>query len=69
MELLECGTKATTVLNDIEGIITGITIRGKTITYEFSYFLNGDRKSIWVEDYEVKAKKEDKRVLKVGFAK
>lgn len=56
-------------MDNIDGIVTGINIRGNRVMYEFSYFLNGDRKNIWLEDYEIKVNKSEKNILKIGFVK
>jgi len=66
MELYECGTNVKSVQGNMQGIITGINIRFGAIQYEFSYWLNGDHKSIWVSDVEIESEKEKQ---KIGFIK
>lgn len=51
-KVFECGTKAITITGKIEGIITGISIRFDKVSYEFSYFYNGDYKSVFLNENE-----------------
>lgn len=51
IEIYECGTDVTVKEVNIKGVITGACIRYGRVTYEVSYFFNGDQKSPWlVED-------------------
>ena len=52
IEVVKCGTKATTKMSQIEGIVTGISIRFNRATYEISYFHNGEYKSVWLDESE-----------------
>ncbi len=47
------GDHATTVIGNIKGMITAILDRFGSIQYEFSYFVNGDAKSIWIRKEEL----------------
>lgn len=68
MELIKCGTKAFTVMGNIEGIITGINIRGERATYELSYFNNMEYKAIWLDVSEFETFSETTDIdFKVNF--
>ena len=66
MKIIACGTRVTTKLNSIEGIITAISIRFDTVNYEVSYFAGQDYKQIWLNEAEFNftTKKET-----IGFTK
>lgn len=51
-ELYKCGTLVKPHLNNIEAMITAISIRFEVISYECSYFLNGEYKAIWLNELE-----------------
>ena len=53
MEVYKCGSKATTIIGKIEGIITGISIRFGKVQYELSYFEKGKHETAWVEECEI----------------
>ena len=43
-----CGTKVTLRIANITGEISAFTVRFKQVTYEFTYFYNGEMTDIWV---------------------
>jgi hypothetical protein len=49
----------------IAKIKTGISIRFNRVTYEISYFVNGDYKAIWMDECEFEIDK--KETVKIGF--
>lgn len=52
----------------IEGTLTAISIIGEKIKYEFSYFYNGDYRSVWISSYEFKVKfDQSDNMKKIGF--
>ena len=54
MRVYEHGTRDTTILGGIDGIVTAILIRfNSKIQYEFVYFHKGERYSEWVEECEL----------------
>lgn len=53
MKIYECGSKATTIIGEIKGIVTAILIRFGKVQYEFVYFDKGKRQSEWVEECEL----------------
>lgn len=67
MKIYKCGSKATTVIGKIEGIITGICIRFKKVQYEISYFHEGKHQSIWLEECEIIC--QEKQRVTIGFNK
>lgn len=52
MTIVKGGTKVTTVLSNIQGIVTGTSIRFEAISYEVSYFNNGEYKQVWLNESE-----------------
>lgn len=65
MKVIKCGTRVTPKLQNFEGIITGISIRYDKVSYEVSYFYNGDYKSIFMDESEFDVQACDKTI--VGF--
>lgn len=61
MEIIPIGTKAVTTLDNIQGIITAVFIRHGSVRYEFSYFLNGDYKSIDIMELEFSVEPSQKQ--------
>lgn len=61
-----CGSIVKTKLSKIEGMITCQSIRFDKIQYEISYFLNGEQKTIWMNEneFEVNIEREI-----IGFIK
>ena len=64
MNVYPCGTKVTA--NKMEGIITQISIRFECVLYEFSYFLNGEHNSCWLNECEFETMSEKQSI---GFQK
>lgn len=52
MELIPCGTKVTSVIGSIEGMIVKIEINFNCISYNISYFVNPDFKNVWMNESE-----------------
>lgn len=48
----KCGIQVTTIIGGITGIITCESHRFDKITYELSYFYNGDYKTVWMHESE-----------------
>lgn len=67
MTVLKCGTQATPKLSNIKGIITAISIRFNMVTYELTYFIEGKREIIWVDENELNIEQSEK--LQIGFKK
>jgi uncharacterized protein with von Willebrand factor type A (vWA) domain len=65
MKLIKCGSKVRTKVNDIEAIITAVSIRFDSVSYELSYFNNGEYKSCWLNENEFEAKGLEK--TSIGF--
>lgn len=53
MRILKAGTKVTTIVGDIQAIVTGVYITMDTVEYKIRWFYNGDEKTAWVFRYEV----------------
>lgn len=54
--------------NKICGIITGICVRsGPNVTYEVSWWINGDRKCQWLQQSEIIRSKDTRFKMKIGF--
>jgi hypothetical protein len=53
IEIIPCGTPAETVVGNIHGQITGITIRFGDVQYELTYVINGEFKNAWLREPEL----------------
>lgn len=62
----KCGSKAKTVLGEIQGIITAILIRFGKVQYEFVYFTDGKRYSEWMEQCELDFDESSERIT-IGY--
>lgn len=62
IESFKCGTVVTPTLYSIEGMITCIAIRFDKITYEVSYFLNGEQKTMWMNEAEFTTKENKTQI-------
>lgn len=65
IEVIRCGTKATTKISKIEAIVTAISIRFNRTSYELSYFNNGEYKTVWLDESEFAIEKVTK--TNIGF--
>lgn len=63
--VLKCGLVVKPKMNNVEGIITAISIRFGRCTYEVSYFYNGDYKVVFLSEEELEIPNAEKE--KVGF--
>lgn len=64
------GTKVITKIGSIECFVIGVVVRGKSnnqVEYNVSWFLNGERKSEWVYDFEIEPKIDNSKPM--GFTK
>lgn len=52
IEVYPCGTQVTSKLSNVNGIITGLSIRFANVSYEVSYFSGHDYKQIWLYECE-----------------
>lgn len=53
ISIFKCGQEIRTKIGKIEGVITATCIRGNSITYELSYFKDGEHKTTWISDVEI----------------
>lgn len=51
-EIVPCGTQVTSKLSNVNGIITGISLRFNNISYEVSYFSGHEYKQIYMYECE-----------------
>lgn len=63
MQVIPCRTKVK--IKDIEGVITGISIRDEQVSYEVTYWVGSERKQEWLAEYEFKVGKVNKQ--EIGF--
>lgn len=66
-EIYPCGTLVKPKLNNMEGLITCVSIRFGRVSYEISYFLGGDYKVIWLAEEEFNVEHVEKH--EIGFKK
>ncbi len=65
MDILSSGTIVKTKMGNIEGIITGATIRFNNVSYEISYFMDGEYKEAWLNEVEFTIDNIERQ--KIGF--
>jgi len=53
MKVYKDGTKARTVIGNIEVLTTSILIKSGRVQYQIAYFKEGEHYSKWVEEYEL----------------
>jgi len=58
------GTKVTTVIGSINGLITAATIRGTFVVYEVAYFNEGEIRTMWITEAEFNT---EATKTKIGF--
>jgi len=66
LKVIPCGVEVVLKWSEYHGIITGISIRDKRVTYEVSYYEAGTYKSTWLCDYEFTTGADQSRVV-IGF--
>jgi len=66
MEVIKYGTKVESVIGGIIGIITAISIRESGFSYEVSYFVDSEYKSIYLceSEFVIRGKRNTQ---KIGF--
>lgn len=64
IEVRPCGQKIETIYNT-NGFITAIDIRFKSISYEVTYFVEQEKKTVWLDEEEINDKITDTQ--KIGF--
>ena len=65
IKVFDCGTRVVIKLGNLEGLITGISIRFGKASYDISYCINGQYKNIWMYEQEFTA--SDPCMVKIGF--
>lgn len=60
-----CGTKVKTKIGEFDGIITCFQIRWDKVTYEITYCVAGEIKTIWLLEQEFTLDK--KKAEQIGF--
>ena len=68
MNIIKPGTKARTVIGNIEGIITAVKITPDGVCYEFSYFDNGNEYK-GIQLYECEFTVTDNEKTTIGWKK
>lgn len=66
IEIIKSGTEVETVNGQIKGTVTAASIRFNSVSYEISYFHNGEYKSCWMNELEFKSMGDNYK-QKVGF--
>lgn len=67
METLRCGLFVILKLANIKGMITCASIRFEKISYEVTYYIAGEQKTVWVNEKEFEV--ELPEMQKIGFKK
>lgn len=68
MKVVKCGSRVKSVLTNIEGIVTAASIRFNSVSYEVSYFNNGEYKQVWFNECEFELSSTAKKET-IGFKK
>lgn len=66
MQVYHCGTEVALKRSEYVGVITGISIRETSISYEVSYYESGVYKDNWFKEYEFIVIGESKKE-NIGF--
>lgn len=61
----QCGTIVTICISKIEGMITGVNLRFDSISYEITYFHDGEHKTVWLREQEFTTE----GIKKIGYLK
>jgi hypothetical protein len=67
MEVYKCGIYVIIKSSGIRAMITACVIRFQNMSYEVSYFSDGQYTSIWLNEFEFDTDREEK--TKIGFKK
>lgn len=67
MEILKCGTLVIIKQAKIEGVVTCAAIRFEKITYEITYYLSGEQKTIWTHESEIEVKEKEEYLIGYKF--
>lgn len=65
IKIVPLNTRVTTVIGEVEGMITGVCIREGYINYDISYFKNGEYTNCWLNRAEFLVKSSNSK--KVGL--
>jgi len=66
MKVIPCNTKVTTIIGNVEGLITAVSIRFNTVKYEITYADGLEHKTFWLHKEEFKVSKTVKEQT-IGF--
>ena len=64
IKLYPSGTHIRTNLGQIEGMITAACVRFSSVSYEITYFYDGEQRTVWMNEVEFLT--SDKMVV-IGF--
>ena len=67
IEIYPRGTVIETIVGKVTGVITGVCIRGTSVTYEVSYFDDKVYVTIWMAEGEFKVRTKNVEKQKIGF--
>jgi len=60
VRVFPCGVPVITIVGSIEGLITAVVLRYEAISYEITYFYEGEQMTVWLTEHQffTKAKKK-----------
>lgn len=64
VSLYDCGTEVISVFGGFRGMITCTSIRFGFVTYEITYYLDGEPRTTWMREEEFVTKQ---RKITIGF--
>jgi hypothetical protein len=64
IKLYPSGTHIRTTIGQIEGMITATCVRFSSVSYEITYFYDGEQKIVWMNEAEFST---SSKMVVVGF--
>lgn len=64
IKLYPSGTRIRTTIGQIEGMITAACIRFSSVSYEITYFSDGEQRTVWMNEAEFST---TDNIVSIGF--
>ena len=65
IEYYQCGTMVIISIGKTEGMITSMNVRFDSVSYEITYYFNGEYKTVWLREREFTTE----GIKKIGYLK
>jgi hypothetical protein len=63
MIIYECGLKIIITISGLPAMITGVNIRFDDVTYEATYYYDGEHRTVWLREQEFTTEE----IKKIGY--